>query len=665
MIIRTLKMENFRQFFGSQFIEFGSQEQNQFVTIVHGENGRGKTGIYRAILFALYGDRHLDQDSSDSNIVLTNIKALEEDRKNEHKGVQCIVQLEFTHENKLFTIEREIMAYLEEDGNIIERVQRVQLHNHDLQETITDEEKVQAWIHSILDERVKNYFFFDGERIERLTRASHQQRLEIASGIKNLLKIDHLLKARNVLTHIQRNVSKQLQKYSTGEYKKTLTKKMEIEEQLEGYKKRKLQLKEESDSIESQIHHIDEQLQAFHEKADEISKRKELERFAEKLEEERQFAMKQLTQFNGTLQLLLAKDALFFVKAQLDQLLGKEEQESTIRLELLDQILADLTCICGTKIEENSKAFHHLETLRKTVKQKENQKDLYQFKAELLKLLGYLEDKDKTLQSLLEGVKQKEQELEEIWQQIDYMNQRLKDTAIEDLDQLNRKREELVQQRAKVNFQYQDLEEKIHQAQSVLEQLEWSLRDLKVKSGVHQKLIRKLEEVEQSNKAMDRMIKQFEQDVISELELVSTQNLFYLLDESGRMNIKKVKVLDDYSLEVINSFGQPFLANISQGQRQVLSLSFITALAQVAGGTKSLELPLFMDTPFGRLSGKHQQNLLDYIPQVCSQWILLVTDKEFGESEKRRLVEQGYVGKYYVLESTEPGVTQIIEKPIK
>ena len=31
--------------------------------IVFGENGRGKTGIYRALMFALYGDMRLTQDS--------------------------------------------------------------------------------------------------------------------------------------------------------------------------------------------------------------------------------------------------------------------------------------------------------------------------------------------------------------------------------------------------------------------------------------------------------------------------------------------------------------------------------------------------------------------------------------------------------------------------
>ncbi|MGG1558229.1 AAA family ATPase, partial [Geobacillus thermoleovorans] len=95
MIINRLILHNFRQFYGTQILEFGNQLNNQLVTIILGENGRGKTGVYRAILFALYGDLLLEQDSSDSEVILTNIKALQEDYNNEHKGVVCKVSLDF------------------------------------------------------------------------------------------------------------------------------------------------------------------------------------------------------------------------------------------------------------------------------------------------------------------------------------------------------------------------------------------------------------------------------------------------------------------------------------------------------------------------------------------------------------------------------------------
>src|SRR5699024_1205989 len=121
----------------------------------------------------------------------------------------------------------------------------------------------------------------------------------------------------------------------------------------------------------------------------------------------------------------------------------------------------------------------------------------------------------------------------------------------------------------------------------------------------------------------------------------------------------------NYNLEVLNHYGQPFLANISQGQRQVLSLSFISALAQVAGGTSAMEMPLFMDTPFGRLSGTHQKNLIEYLPQICSQWVLLVTDKEFGAAERMQFRKANTIGRFYELVSEEAGVTNIREIQIE
>ncbi|GAE91083.1 DNA sulfur modification protein DndD [Gracilibacillus boraciitolerans JCM 21714] len=182
-------------------------------------------------------------------------------------------------------------------------------------------------------------------------------------------------------------------------------------------------------------------------------------------------------------------------------------------------------------------------------------------------------------------------------------------------------------------------------------------------SGLHKQLLKKHQLLNQSIELLSNVIKKFEADVMDELELATKQNFFYLLDASGLAILKDVKIARDYTIEVLNNYSQPFLANISQGQRQVLSLSFITALAQVAGGTKALEIPLFMDTPFGRLSDQHQENLIKYLPQICSQWVLLVTDKEFGPSEQNQFLESGAIGRFYELISKEAGVTEIHEVP--
>ena len=62
MIIETLTLTNFRQFRRKHTLRFSHGRKN--VTVVLGENGRGKTGLFRALMFCLYGDRQLSQDGT-------------------------------------------------------------------------------------------------------------------------------------------------------------------------------------------------------------------------------------------------------------------------------------------------------------------------------------------------------------------------------------------------------------------------------------------------------------------------------------------------------------------------------------------------------------------------------------------------------------------------
>ena len=89
-----------------------------------------------------------------------------------------------------------------------------------------------------------------------------------------------------------------------------------------------------------------------------------------------------------------------------------------------------------------------------------------------------------------------------------------------------------------------------------------------------------------------------------------------------------------------------------------LKISFIAALASETS-ENILEMPLFMDTPFGRLSNDHRKNVIDKVPNWCSQWIFLATDTEFTTNEFSSLQDTGKWGKFYYLQSREAGFTEI------
>src|SRR5690625_3366300 len=97
------------QLYGCHTMDFAQYLEHEVVTVVLCEYGRGKTGIYRAMMLDLFGDRKLLQDAQEEEIYLANINAVEESSEN-GEGIYCTVQLDFEHNGENFTIERVYFA---------------------------------------------------------------------------------------------------------------------------------------------------------------------------------------------------------------------------------------------------------------------------------------------------------------------------------------------------------------------------------------------------------------------------------------------------------------------------------------------------------------------------------------------------------------------------
>ena len=161
--------------------------------------------------------------------------------------------------------------------------------------------------------------------------------------------------------------------------------------------------------------------------------------------------------------------------------------------------------------------------------------------------------------------------------------------------------------------------------------------------------------------ALKEVFDEFRSEVKRKLGSSATVILGKLLDSESKKGLREIVVNDDYSLQILDRRGEPFLANISAGQRQIMSISFISALARAAAGGQMLEMPLFMDSPFGRLSFVHRSNLIAQIPLLCAQWILLATDTELSQREGQLLLSGGRWGKFYSLDADVDGNTCVRE----
>ena len=75
MKLNSIRIENFRQFYGKQSLEFARLDSQNNVTLIHGFNGAGKTALLNAFIWCLFGKTTSDFEAPDR---LESEKALAE-----------------------------------------------------------------------------------------------------------------------------------------------------------------------------------------------------------------------------------------------------------------------------------------------------------------------------------------------------------------------------------------------------------------------------------------------------------------------------------------------------------------------------------------------------------------------------------------------------------
>lgn len=679
MKLLKINLKNFKQYYGEQSIDFAvsddSSEKN--VTVIYGENGRGKTSIYRALIFALYGETILNQDlddrrsynnNDDDKIYTVNIKALEEDYQKAQNGIEAFVEVTFLHNNTEYIIKRE-MHGIKDNDSIFEQKGDITLKyiNKDNNTVVLknkDEQKIDNIINNILDKRMKNYFLFDGEKIENLTKATKEQKNEVSKGIRNLLKIDNLNSSIDALKKLERKISNELKNISTGEYKKKLkdidSKENEIETLEKEIKKKENNLRNAKEELKK----VNNELESFEKYEDKIRNRKALLSDLQELDNNKIEIAEKIKGFNNQAIILVADDLINSAYSKINDI-NFTNISNEIKEKIANDIIEQMECVCGTKIEMGSPKYNKLLNWKKDDSNQEIFNDRIKYvRDNMIKTIQFIKDKKDLTDQYLKEFAKIDEDIEELNSRIEKLDDEIGNVDNEEfLDKENYKIE--------LEKEISNLELLIEQDYDKLIKLEEELKEFKKdrdklseEQNIKNDYTKNLKLVESTESKLDSIKEEFIVEIKENLENKATDIFKLLIDDEKLNTFKKIKVNQDYSLQIYDWNDNPFLANISKGQRQIMSLSFITALAYVAGGDDSLDMPLFMDTPFGRLSGQHRDNLLNEIPKLTPQWILLATDTELTKMEAEELKKTNRWGKIYKLNLIENGFTKIEEKGV-
>jgi DNA sulfur modification protein DndD len=613
---------DYRQYQGDFELDLKVSD-DRHINVIEGQNGAGKSNILNAITLCFYDEEtHIDDSNLDSD-PLVNLQRLNELDPGETATGHVEVTLGRERPDYIFT--RKFTTAKQPDGNYSGSTGDLRLKQR-IGEDMHEMENANAQLSQILPTGVHEYFLFDGEQLDEFFEEGYAERVK-----EGILDVSHIELLNEALKHLDK-VKSRLESQSS-EFKGNVS---EAEAEYSREKDNLEELKDERKSAEQDI-------EGARERRDELDKdlressqkevrekqlkrekfRDQLDETIEELEEAKQDAGSALIEAGITVYNL---DALRFSLNRLEELEQQGELPPKIQDWFIDRLLERGKCICGEDLDDQTRR-ERLEHLQREVEDIEEGN--IEGKIRIPDLLNSTNSKVDTLRGERGEVENLRDQRDELQGRIDDISAVLqqKDTIdAEDAASLEKQREEVNSRIEELSRKIGRLEEKIEEQERAVKEKEAEWKSEMEKQEQYQILLQRVEFVERAREEVAEIRENILNQVREETEarLEDYFNELIWKDEAY-----EIRLTEDYEVKVRGPTAQKKLASLSAGERQVLALSFMSALSRISG----FSAPIVIDTPLGRISSKPKKRIAAQLPQYLKgrQVTLMMTDEEYTD----------------------------------
>lgn len=659
MLIKTLRMENFRQFRGTTKVTF-SCDPDKNVTIILGDNTFGKTTLLQAFNWCFYSKVNFDQRPD----FLLNYELSEEMRNGDQQTVE--VEITVLHDGVEYIItrtQRYTCANSNVRGEAVPSI-KVSYKQEDGQTESVKAAQIEKVINNILPEELSTYFFFDTERVSSIST-----RKDVAEAVKGLLglsimdsAIKHLGDRGKKATVIGKlygsmdlegdaKSQKALDQIQTAEAKRAA-----IAEQLEDCASQISQYETRKEQLDTILRN-NQTTSALQKKKEDLERRIATERKAladSTVAYFREFGIGSLAFFA---QPLLNTANAFLKEVKIDDKGIRDLTKPTIM-----ELIKRGRCICGQEIHEGTDAYQHLMAELAYVPPESIGNTVRHYRE---KLSGFSRSADHTYDSL-------DQRYREILRTKNRI-QEWEDEHLEISDQIKGK-------------------ENMRQYEGELSDIRGRLRELHTKKdrlnrddGFQKGEIERFKKIydgliaasEKNRQTMELIsyaetIKEWLEETYKDKELTIRKDLEEKVNEIfERMyhGHRRVAIDNKYHVELLTTIAdREIAAGESEGSNRVKNFAFIAGLVALAKGKivtdgsdngmnlSSEPYPLVMDAPFSNADETHTANISKVLPEIAEQVIMFVMQKDWNYAEP---VMNDRVGQRYHLNKVSETYTRL------
>jgi DNA sulfur modification protein DndD len=641
MKLTKIKLNNFRQFYGSQILEV-AQDSTCNVTLVHAENGIGKTALLNSVYWCLYGETTKKFEKSDQII---NFQAASEGETLasvevyfDHAGAQYSVQRTFSTKRGNGKPEQSCTAY---------QIERGTFRLLDASDT---------FVNSVIPRPMARYYFFDGEHAETFSAETNFK--EVGKAIKNMLGSTIAERAIEDLQYAAKHFTGLMGQIPGDAELQEITKEIEaLESNLTKAKEQHEALVSQRDALKDQITAIEEKLRAAEGAKELQEQRDDKGRQLRQIQDRLHAAEVATIKWIGTKSLpLIARKLSSETLSFIDEQSLKGRIPSPYNEDFVQGLLKDQTCVCGRSLPPGSSEWVSVHALLKKASNAEILKKVVAARSRVTYLREIRLDAPKVLEAEQHRVATAVQERREVEQKIGELGEKLKGLPLGEIAERERTRQQKVNERESVIQKIGAVEITIQRLERLIKEKQTDQSKVAARSSQARKLVTRRDLAERAAEVLRAYLEQHEEQA---REMIAKEvNL--ILDKTAR-RLYKFAFKDNFAFDLTYADGRTVPR--SSGENQLVSLAFIAALIKFSLSRSKQQngdllipgvvAPLVLDSPFGQLDTKYREDTASFVPAMASQVVLLVSSSQGDEHVLKAL--RPHVGREYVLISENSG----------
>ena len=635
MRIEKIKLKNYRQYRDVE-LSFKQTSGNDLHIIV-GKNGMGKTNLLNAINWCLYKEEpHLSKDSE--QLPRLNLKTIENAEEGEKRQVAVELWIQIDNKQRIiFTRKSDYIIHKNSLPSPSSSVFEVKIVDDKGNTNILTEEEAQNKVERFVPHGIRDFFFFDGERLDSYFKEATGQRIRHA--IFGISQIDLLNLIEDRLNKVLKDFQKEAGRLSPDI--DLLRKNLEsTEEGLNEINQRIEECKRQIGEAKEKIAENGEKIRGIPDVGKLQGGREKLRKKVKEIEETHKRKQKEkeglLFEFGKILMLYpVIKKSL----KTIEEKRRNKEIPPTIDKGLIKRILEeDRRCICGKKVDDEAEK-NLKQLLSKITLSSEIATELSTMSSPLNEATEKVKDFKSTLKSIQEDVQQYEDRLKELNEQISEIDGQIGGYDSEkDIEKIREWYSELKKFEGIYDDNQQNLgvfKETKKRSERDVEFMRKQYDEELKKEGRFEKLRKRINFTQKALQVLEQSRKYVMDEIKQEIE-IETGSLFLDLIWKEE-TFESVNIDNGYNLHLIHSIGYDSLGSVSSGERELLALSFTIALHKISG----FEFSILIDTPVTRLSSEHREKFAEIFSKLseAKQIILLVLPSEYSD-EMREILDR-------------------------